>query len=459
MLPRLVVGMVLSLFFTLGNAQVLDHVDLKFKVSGLSNTDTCKIAYHVGAKKYIHSDGILTATDGYFHFEADSVPAGLYLFVFPDKSYFEFLINEPQFSMSTLYSDPVANMIVSGSEENRVFYEYLNYMAAKRKISDRLTPEGSTPTGETKEQLIQLNQEVEQYQRTFVSNHSDKMVGQFFKANLEPDYPKAPKTMSAEGARIFEFYQYRKRYFDNIDLRKEYLIYTPIISQKIEQYLETCTNPNPDSQLVSVQRIMSWIQTHHNPTAFRLVTVEITNRYATSKKLCYDKVYVHMVETYYLTGKADWIDEAQLARMKYRARVLSNVQCGNKALDFTLKDTTDRDISLYDVNADKVVLIFWRPDCGHCKKATQALRKLYYEKGSQFTVVAINVGQDKEEWVQYIRNNELHGWLHLYNAGGAYDFSETYDASSTPKLMILDGNKTIKYKNIGVEYIEQLIGI
>lgn len=459
MLLRLILTIVASVLFSLANAQILDVVHLKFKISDLGQTDSCQIAYHVGAKQYIHSNGILTYHEGYFHFEADSVAAGLYLFVFPDKSYFEFLLNEPQFTMSTISSDPVPNMVVAGSEENRVFYDYLNYLNTKRGISERLTTEHSQANEEIKEQLNQVNKQVEQYRASVISNHSDMMVGQFFKANQEPDFPKAPKTMSAEKARIFEFYQYRKRYFNNIDLNKEYLMYTPIVSQKVANYLEKCTNPSPDSQLVSVQRIMAWVQGFDNPTAFKLLIIEITNRYAQSKKLCYDKVYVYMVETYYMTGKADWADEAQLARMKYRSQVLGNVQCGSKALNFTLKDSTGRDVSLYDVHADKMVIIFWRPDCGHCKKVTQALRSLYQEKGSRFTVVAVNVSQDKEKWMEYIRANKLNGWLHLYNEGEARDFSKTHDVSKTPKLIILDKNKTIRFKDIGVEYIEQLLGI
>ena len=113
--------------------------------------------------------------------------------------------------------------------------------------------------------------------------------------------------------------------------------------------------------------------------------------------------------------------------------------------------------SLYDVKADKKVVVFWSSTCSHCETELPKLLEKYNElKGKNIQVVALSLDVDKNSYTKKIaafpcvNDSELRGWNSSY--------TETYNVHATPTYFILDANNKIinKPEHVGdvLEYFK-----
>ncbi len=113
--------------------------------------------------------------------------------------------------------------------------------------------------------------------------------------------------------------------------------------------------------------------------------------------------------------------------------------------------------SLYDVKADKKVVVFWSSTCSHCETELPKLLEKYNElKGKNIQVVALSLDVDKNSYTKkiaafpWVNDSELRGWNSSY--------TETYNVHATPTYFILDANNKIinKPEHVGdvLEYFK-----
>lgn len=449
---------VLSAMVHFANAQLLNDVHIKFKIAGLSADATCRLAYYHGSKQYVKDNELSLEEDGYIHFRGDSIVSGIYLLVFPNKSYLEFLLTERSFTLTTSIDELVLDMVVEGSEDNQVFFDYLKFIGRKSKeIQDLSLVAGEQASPEQEAQKLRIGKEVMAYQQQLVKEYARTAVGIFVKGNIESPVAQAPEGMTEAEAQNFVLYQYRRHFFDHIDWTSSLLWRSPILSSKIQVYLEKLTYALPDSQIVAVQRILKMVEEGGNKDMFQYILIDFVNRYALSKLICFDKVYVYLVENYYLVGKASWISKESLTKMNQRVSILRNVQCGKMAPNISLPNTEGTMLSLWDIEAEHLVLLFWKPGCQSCQATAQQLRDLQNTMPDKLSVVAVCTTDSKDEWLDWIRTNNLEKWVNLYNAGDAYDFSQLYDVNTAPMLYVLDEKLLIQQKRIDVSSLEALL--
>ena len=127
------------------------------------------------------------------------------------------------------------------------------------------------------------------------------------------------------------------------------------------------------------------------------------------------------------------------------------------------------------MDAKYTILYFWDSGCGHCKKATPKLKKYYEENAKSIGLEVFAVGTELElkEWKGFIKEHKL-PWMNIsdtpeinknawnyINKGlttlESLNFRDIYDIYSTPVVLVLDKDKKILGKRIGVEQIEEFI--
>lgn len=98
--------------------------------------------------------------------------------------------------------------------------------------------------------------------------------------------------------------------------------------------------------------------------------------------------------------------------------------------------------SLYDVKADKKVIVFWSSTCSHCEtELPQLLAKYNDLKAKNIQIIGLSLDTDKNSYTQkiaafpWINDSELRGWNSSY--------VETYNVHATPTYFILDANNKI----------------
>jgi thiol-disulfide isomerase/thioredoxin len=218
----------------------------------------------------------------------------------------------------------------------------------------------------------------------------------------------------------------------------------------------------PDSIIKSADFLLS--KASAGKENFKYCLYWITNHYETSTYMGMDKVFVHMVDQYYNKGKAFWVDETLLFKMKDRADQLRNNLLGNKGPNLTMLDTSHVYHSLYNVKANYTLLIFFDANCGKCKEEMPKLKVLYDELNSKpavngkkfFDVFAVSLTPDAKEWQKYMRENKFK-WLNVYDPNNETNFRKLYDIYSTPVIYLLDENKKILAKRLTVEQLREFI--
>jgi peroxiredoxin len=430
---------------------------IKVKIKGLSNTK-CFLGNYYGDKQYV-KDTAKVDGNGRVIFEGkEKLPGGIYLIITPDKKYFEALVTENQnFSMETDTLDFVQHMKIKGSEDNILFYSYLNFISEKSKEIEPLRKEyekvknNKDSASVLRKKMSAIDHDVKEYKIKFMKDHPGAFLSQIFKASSEPEIPEAPKLPNGKIDSTFAYRYYKTHFFDNIDFSDDRLIRTPIFHNKIEQYIKNLTYQIPDSIDVAADYLVK--KASASKELFKYVVWYITNAYETSNIMGMDAVFVHMVENYYTPEKAVWLDKTQLFKITERAKKLKPILLGKVAPSIILKDTSGAVHSLYNIKAKYTVLFFWDPDCGHCQKSIPKLIEFYDKfKSKDVALVAVCTEVEEDKWKKFIKEKKL-TFLNLGDPKLQSNFRYEYDISSTPQIFLLDHAKVIIAKKLDVEQL------
>ena len=70
----------------------------------------------------------------------------------------------------------------------------------------------------------------------------------------------------------------------------------------------------------------------------------------------------------------------------------------------------------YQLQSDFTLVIFYDPDCGHCKKEMPKINDMYKEwksDGIEVQVFAVCVELEKAEWLKFIRTYDIGEWVNV----------------------------------------------
>ncbi|MFO8054588.1 MAG: DUF5106 domain-containing protein [Bacteroidales bacterium] len=436
---------------------------IEVKVKG-SQDSVMYLVNYFADKQYI-KDTVENRGNGRFVFEGEEpLPHGIYIAARQDKNYFEFLVTDNQnFSLTTSYDDLVGDMKVKGSKENKYFYQFLHFSGETNKKINRLKTEMEelAEEKEDKKEALQdkidsLNQSIPDYKEEFIEKHAGTFMAEVYNATRDPEVPDAPEELSEEEKEKWQYNYYVKHYFDNLDLSDERMLHTPVLHQRVSDFVENVLVKDPDSVIKAVDRLME--MTQGNKEIKKYLTWYITNHSERSEIMGMDKVYVHMVDNYFDKEQTPWVSQKVLNNLKERADILRKLLIGKKAPNMILEDTSGNLKPLHAVEADYLIVYFWEADCGHCQRKTPKLKKLYDEMKNQgVEVYSIYIDRNTpDKWKEYIIDNEL-DWINVYDGRKWTNFGELYDIYATPTVYLLDKNKKILAKRVDMKQLRELI--
>ncbi len=438
-----------------------EDFNLKTKVNGLKDS-LIYLANYYGDKQYL-KDSTHADASGNIHFKgAEAMPGGIYLVVLPGKRYFEVVIDKEQkFSMETDEYQLIDKMKVTGADQNKAFYEYLRFIQEKQKEVEPLrqalerTKENPDSTELYRAKITVIDKQVKDYKENFINKNPDWLMSKLFKASTDPVIPDPPKTTSGEIDSTFSFSYYKAHYLDNMDFSDDRLLRTPVFHNRLQYYLKNLTLQIPDSINKEADYLIA--KAKANKDVFRYVVNYITYTYETSNIMGMDAVFVHMAKNYYTPEQAFWVDSTQIYKIQDKANTLDPLLLGKKAPNLVMKDEKGKYQNLHEVNAKYTVLYFWDPDCSHCKKVTPKLAE-YYEKvkrnGVEVYAVCTEVETDK--WKKFIDDYNL-SWINVHDPDFRVNFRKLYDIQTTPIVYLLDDEKKIIAKKVGVEQLEEIL--
>ncbi|WP_339697123.1 thioredoxin-like domain-containing protein [uncultured Roseivirga sp.] len=452
----------LILVFVLGipskaSAQEIYNADYSFTIEGLPAGENMRLAYYLGDKQYIKQEAT-SKEGGLVTFQMDTVHIGLYMLVFPDNNYFEFVAKEPKIVMKTMKDDVIGGMQVVTSEENKQLFEYLKFNNQTQIEFKKIEEDTSLDDFRKLAKQDEIGTQRQAKRTEIIMKYPKSFVAQLIKSSIEYEAKEAPAGLSAEEIDAFKFYDYRKHYFDNIDFSKGDLLYSPVYHPKLMAYMDQLTLQQPDSLIAAVDYVLD--KSSLNDEYFKYTLITLLNKYAKAKMICHDEVYLHMIDKYYLKGKAVWMDEEGLSRLRVSADNLRNNLCGRLAVNFELPDVNGANQSLYAQSADWTILAFMKIDCIPCEKTLEELSKMDDAVMPSNKVVTIYKQADQAVWKGVLMSKTKSNWVNLMNSNNGLNELRDYNVQSYPTLYLLDKEKRIVLKRVSasqiIEYLSSL---
>jgi len=465
-LNKSIILVVLAFFLAACNATAQKY-NINVKINGLSDAEIY-LAHHYGNKQYL-DDTIKVNNKGEGIFTGDSLlHQGIYLVVLPSKNYFELVIGSDQdFSVETNKDDLQKGMKIKGSKENSAFLQYQNYMIAMNTKSMDIQQRIKTNSSNTdsveflQNQLKVFDKEVRTEWNKIIDENPGTLLESIIKAMIAPEMPEfeVPESIqNKDSVRWFMSYNYNQNhYFDNVNLSDERLLLTPILHNKIEHYFTKVLIQNPDTIIKYIDIIAQ--KTSSSNEVFQYVMRYFINTFQQSNIMGMDKVFVHVADTYYLSGKVTWLDDETMKKLGEQVAKLRFNLVGNVAQDLKMETLTGQYARLHEINAKYILVMFYEPDCGHCKKVVPKIWEIYNQfNRSEFEVLAVYTQTDKTEWMTYLENKH-YDWINAWDPYNLTNFRFFYNVYSTPTLYLLDKDKKIIAKRIGPETVENILNL
>lgn len=438
---------------------------IEVKIDDLKDT-TLLLGYHFGEKKFV-ADTAIVNSKGVAVFEGDSLlHGGMYIVILPQRSFFDILVSDNQrFSLTTNSTRLLDDLKFKDSPENTAFVNYQRFMGEKQKKMGELRNQLQEASGNIEregklaEEINNLDKEVKLYWDKVIAENPGTFLANIIRAIKPLEFPEFDIPVNAsnpDSLRWIMSYRFnQKHYFDNVDLTDDRLIRTPFFHSRIDAYFDRVLLPISDTIIRYSDEILE--KTRPNPRMFQFMISHLFTKYQNSAIMGMDAVFVHLAEKYYLSGEVDWISESMKKRIADRVDELKPNLVGVKAPNVRMRDVNNNFQELHKIKAKVTVMYFWEPNCSHCKRVTPVLKDLHEKyKSKGLEVFAVYTQGEEPAWKDYVKKNSLN-WVNVWDPYRVTNYHKLYDIYSTPIIYILDENKTIIAKRIGVESVERFI--
>lgn len=424
------------------------------------------LAYHYLDKIYA-SDTAHLNSEGFGIIEIDSlIPQGLYKILVDQDHHFDFLMgSDQQFSIrNTTFTSETAE--IKGAVESEEFIKYMQYLSNLKKESAELkTKFDETANEEEKnklrDQINGLTSKLEQYWFNIKEKYPDSFLSKFLLASYVPEYDisKAPAEIQVNDSLLLHerFYYQQKHFWDYLDYTDERFLYTPIFKPKLDTWFNKVLFQSYDSVRIPVLNMIEEVRS--NPRVFQFMTSWFLNATINSNIVGMDALFVEISEKYYLSGDAYWATEETLKAVRENVLFLQNNLIGETGPDLTMETVDGEFMNLHKLDAKITIVVIFEPNCSHCKEFVPKFHDEIYEKYKDkgLAVYAIYSMDFKEEWTEFLTEYDLYNWINVWDPDNISNFKILYDARQTPAVFVLDENKTIIAKKIGVEQLDMLL--
>ncbi|MBK9758986.1 MAG: DUF5106 domain-containing protein [Flavobacteriales bacterium] len=465
-----------------------DRRRLEFVIKG-GEKDSIFLANYYGNKLY-YSDTAVSDAKGRVVFDrAKGYKAGVYAVVVPGPKYFEILVNEPSIVMETDTANLSEGLIVKKSHENQVFLSYVRFINKQRKEAEGVNKEreatvDTVKKSQLRERLVAYEKSIKDYQLDLIAKNPGTYVATIVRMSISPDQ-EAIRLPDGTLDSSATYYSYRTHFWDNTDLADERILRTPVFQNKFDEYISKVVPQIPDTINKCADDLIRRMD--HGEELFKFAVHTITYKYETSDIMGMDAVFVHMAQTYYCPnagkpGRATWLSSDKLDKLCERARKQAPIIIGAQAKNIILPDTTEQNwINMYKLPQEYVLVVFWDPHCGHCKKTLPDLYTQYKEKLRPLNVEVCAVSKATDstlfaDWKAFIRENKM-DWVNIGLTWNVYqeakqnpnkyipklttieslNYADAWDVYSTPKIFLLDAERKIVGKQLTPDQMVDLI--
>jgi thiol-disulfide isomerase/thioredoxin len=495
-MKRIIVAFIF--YFIANNTQAQTGYEITINLKNCKDS-IAYLTYYQFDKTYI-KDTCTTVKNGKIVFKGKTkLDKGIYSLVSQQKSiYFDFFVDDQTQKLefqNDLGANSIDGLTALNSPIENNFIDYLKFVNKQNSefilYKNNLAPKTKKDTLLLQDKQKELDKKIIDYERDFLNNHKASFIGDVMNLKMEKILTDVPKASNGRPDSLLVYNYYKKHYWDNVDFKDDGIMRNPFFHNKLKKYFESVIVTHPDSAVVEVDRILE--KTKPGSMLYKIILSNLVYTFESSKRMGFDKVFVHLSDQYFKTGKASGIydDESVVSKIIKRADLLKPLLIGAPAPDLAMIKAEDFPIvknmgfesaknseeatkvyyanvdklnkmfyHLNSVTADYIILVFWDVDCGHCQKEIPKLIDLYNDlkkEKKEVKVFSVYTLHEGEKYLKYIAEKGLSEWINVYDGAHINNVTVKYDVYSTPVIYVLDKNKTIKAKRIGVEQIREVL--
>lgn len=140
---------------------------------------------------------------------------------------------------------------------------------------------------------------------------------------------------------------------------------------------------------------------------------------------------------------------------------------GDRANNFSYTVASGQTSTLFDLQSDYTLLMFYNPGCPSCEAVTAQLdssRPLSEALSrnspthSMLTILTLYPDEDLNEWLAHLPQMPSE-WIHGYDKGLEITYQRLYDIKAIPTLYLLDNDKRVILKDTSIEAIESFFTV
>jgi peroxiredoxin/predicted CopG family antitoxin len=433
---------------------------IHFAVKGEKNKSAL-LVMHYGTNKYsIDTAQIDKKGNAVFTGEKPLVP-GMYLIAIEGTQILDFLISDTinqKFTISVTKGKYFETLAFKDSPENEVFADYSRFLLERQKRESEL---GNKISGEQSSESI--DDEIKAWEKRTeekVAEIKAKFPGSLLESvatamnPLHPDKNAVPK--SADSARRYLYEFYKNHYWDHLTLTDKRMQNTPILIPAIDNYFKNMVLQTPDSLVRAVDLVLS--KAESDSAMMRFLTAHIFNNYVSSKIMGMENVVVHIIDNYYLAGKAPTKDEKFIKQIIEYADNRRETLIGKQGSDLKMETITGGAESLYDIDAPYIVVCFYESTCDHCRQEIPKIYKVFQTfKDKGLAGFCVFTQKDKNEWTKFVSEHQLTDWINVWDPKNESNFRFAYSVYSVPQVYVLDKNRKIVGRGLESQSLSQLL--
>ncbi len=388
---------------------------------------------------------------GKFIFSGDrELKPGLYFFTNNGSRFSEFVVynEKPEFQFRTKQSNWVTNMKVRGSHQNEIYYAYQCASDAMYKEIDQA--KHTLDSASLVEFKRRQHLRIDSLKLDIMEKHPSSMFSKMMQSvrNIDEEVPqKHPDGTPLTDKDRYEWFM--QHYFDHMPIDEDFIIRTPkpVFYQRVIDYMDKYMRGMPPELICPL--LDSLIdRSEPAPEVFRWLLYNITEKYLQSNVMVYDEVYVHLVQRYFATGKADWLEPSTVDQQIERANKWERLLVGRVSPELVLFDTLRHVHSLHRMPGRYTLLLFWSPTCGHCRDIIPDIYRVFNSYADSLDLTAYAILSEPDEatvskWKKFLTDHHIDNprWINLNGGEANIDWREVYDVQTTPQIYLIENEK------------------
>jgi peroxiredoxin len=399
--------------------------------------------FSLSGEKYFFIDSINAGNNNEFNFTLRGKYPGFYRITFNNKSWLDFIYDNEDIELETYAVKIPDSLRIIRSEANKIYYEFVklnkDYKTKTELLQLILTryPEKDDYYNTTAEKLARSQNQYLQFVNVTSQTDPASFAARYVRsAQLPAVVPEIPPEKQLD---------YLKSHaLDNVNFNDDGLIYSDAFTNKTIEYLTYYRNPQLPMELLekefeaAIDSILNKAKV--NELVYKHITEYLLGGF---KKFGFDNVINYIVENYVIKDDI-CLDEKLETALNRRIQQTKNFKTGDVVPNIILPDTSDSEIYLSKITADKTLIIFYSSRCPHCQTIIPELRD-YYNSGKErtFEVIAVSIDTSRTDWLNFVNSNKLN-WLNVSDLKGWHgQATKDYYIYATPTMFLVDKEKKI----------------